>query len=132
MRLLVDDTVGTFASSTWTTASATSSDTSGAERVWLMAMRTAKSAIQMKSCSLTKRASGRSDKRLLSLTGLCHNVKYSLMPNPSALDRDRIVRPDAQAPDDPQASTPVPPEESFGDILTRTSPISERAVSKEP
>ena len=41
------------------------------------------------------------------------------MPNPSALDRDRIVRPDAQTPDDPQASTPVPPEESFGDILTQ-------------
>jgi len=41
------------------------------------------------------------------------------MPNPSALHRDRIVRSDAQTLDDPQATTPVPPEESFGDILTQ-------------
>jgi small subunit ribosomal protein S1 len=41
------------------------------------------------------------------------------MPNPSALDRDGIVRPDAQTLNDPQASAPVPPEESFGDILTQ-------------
>src|ERR1700691_4751198 len=93
-------------------------ETSGSSRVWLTAMRTAKTAIQMKSCNLTKRASGRSDTRLLSLTGLCHNVKYSLMPNPSALDRDRIVRPDAQTPNDPQDPPPWPPEECFGDILT--------------
>jgi small subunit ribosomal protein S1 len=41
------------------------------------------------------------------------------MPNPSALDRDRLARPDSQTPNDPQANTPVPSEESFGDILTQ-------------
>jgi small subunit ribosomal protein S1 len=50
------------------------------------------------------------------------------MPNPSALDRDRIVRPDAQTPNDPQDSTPVPPEESFGDILTEY----EQSHSRKP
>src|SRR5277367_6623038 len=73
----------------------------------------------MKSCSLTKRASWRSDTRLLSLTGLCHNVKYSLMPNPITLDRDRLARPDSQTLNDPQATAPVSSEESFGDILTQ-------------
>ena len=66
--------------------------------------------------------------RLLSLTGLCHNVKYSLMPNPIALDQDRISRPDSQTPNDPEAPTPAPSEESFGDILTQY----EQAHSHKP
>jgi small subunit ribosomal protein S1 len=41
------------------------------------------------------------------------------MPNSSALDQDRLARPDSETPNDPQASTPVPSEESFGDILTQ-------------
>ena len=41
------------------------------------------------------------------------------MPNLSTLDRERLAHPDSQTPNDPQATTPVPSEESFGDILTQ-------------
>jgi small subunit ribosomal protein S1 len=41
------------------------------------------------------------------------------MPNSSALDQDRFARPDSETPNDPQAISPVPSEESFGDILTQ-------------
>jgi small subunit ribosomal protein S1 len=41
------------------------------------------------------------------------------MPNPSALDQDSFARPDSETPNDSQATSPVPSEESFGDILTQ-------------